>query len=80
MIAAMAAAVSTASTLRLLSEGTGASGRLALADGGRLLGVGTDAAACAAGLLVGTGFAKPGGELMTPTGTRLTGVGWRPTE
>jgi hypothetical protein len=83
MIAAMAAAVSAASTLRLVSGPAALSGRLVLVeDPGPLdeLGIGTGAGACAAGLLKATGFAKTDGEVITATGTLLAGALWRPTE
>jgi hypothetical protein len=45
MIAAMAAAVSATSTLRLLSDRTGGSGKSVFAEGVGLLGVATSAGA-----------------------------------
>lgn len=65
MIAAMAAMVSAASTLRLVSPPAGLSGKLALVeDTGPLdeVGIGTGAGACAGGPLKATGCAKPDGE------------------
>jgi hypothetical protein len=83
MIAAMAAAVSAASTLRLVVGLTELSGKSTLAEG-----VGgpegwegtTGAGACAAGLLNATGCANADGEVMAGMGTLLTGALWRPTE
>jgi hypothetical protein len=80
----MAAAVSAASTFRLFSGRTGLSGKSALPEGVGLLeelGIGTGAgAACAAGPLMATGFAKTGGEVITATGRLLAGTSWRPIE
>jgi hypothetical protein len=83
MIAAMAAMVSAASTLRLVSPPAGLSGKLALVeDTGPLdeVGIGTGAGACAGGPLKATGCAKPDGEVTTAIGALLTGAFWRPTE
>jgi hypothetical protein len=84
MIAAMVAAVSATSTLRVLSGPVGLSGRLALVDGVGLLeglGVGIAAGDRATGPLKATGFAKPDAEgVVTATGTLLAGTFWRPTE
>jgi hypothetical protein len=70
MIAAMAAAVRAASTLRLLSGRAGLSDTSAFGEGVGL------------GLLeeVGAGAVTIGGEVMTATGALLDGVFWRPTE
>jgi hypothetical protein len=80
----MAAAVSAASTLRLVVEVTELSGTSALAVGvGGLIGRDsvTGAGGCAAGLLKATGCANAEGELMIAwTGALLTGALWRPTE
>src|SRR5258707_11475998 len=78
MIAAMAAAVSAASTLRLLSCRTDLSGRSALAAGVGLLGGGTGAGAWIVGPLKATGFANTDSEDVTETGA--SGTFWRPTE
>jgi hypothetical protein len=83
MIAAMAAAVSATSTLRLFSGPTGLSGKLALAGGVALLeglGEGIAAGDCPAGPPKTTGLAKTGGEVITATGRLLAGGLWRPTE
>jgi hypothetical protein len=84
MITAMAAAVSAASTLRLVAGLTELSGTSTLAVGvGGLEGRrgATGAGACPAGLLNATGRANADGELMIAwTGTLLTGALWRPTE
>ena len=81
-MAAMAAAVSAASTLRLVVGVTELSGTSTLAEGvGGLEGRegATGAVACAIGLLNATGCTNADGELMVGTGT-LTGALWRPTE
>ena len=84
MIAAMAAAVSPASTLRLVSGPAGLSGKLALgAEAGPLEAVGVRAGVdgCAAGPLKATGCANADGEvMMAGTGALLKGALWRPTE
>jgi hypothetical protein len=77
MIAAMAAAVSAASILRLLSCGIGLSGRTTFKGGGGLLGAGTGAVARAVGPVKVTGFAT------TDSGAAVIVIGgafWRPTE
>jgi hypothetical protein len=83
MIAAMAAAVRTVSTLRLVS-GAAAFSELALGAGAGPLGaLGTAAGVdgCAAGLLKATDCANADGEvIMAETGALLTGALWRPTE
>jgi hypothetical protein len=68
----MAAAVSAASTLRLLSCRTDLSGRSALAAGVGLLGGGTGAGAWIVGPLKATGFANTDGEDVTETGASGT--------
>jgi len=84
MIAAMAAAVSPASTLRLTSGAAALSGKLALgAEAGRIetLGAGAGVDGCAAGPLKATGCANADCALiMAGTGALLTGALWRPTE
>jgi hypothetical protein len=83
MIAAMAAAVSAASTLRLVAGLTDLSATSTLAEGvGGLVGREdvAGAGACNAGLLNATGCANADGEVMAGTGTLLTGALWRPTE
>jgi hypothetical protein len=76
MIAAMAAAVSAASTWRLLPGPAGLSGKLAL--GGvsppNAVGLGTGAGAYAAGPLNDTGFANADGEVIAATGALLAGA------
>jgi hypothetical protein len=82
-MAAMAAAVSAASILRLVAGLTDLSGTSTLAEGvGGLVGRegATGAGACAAWLLNATGCANADGEVMAGTGTLLTGALWRPTE
>jgi hypothetical protein len=82
MIAAIAAAVSAVSTLRLLSgPRAGLSGTLAFAgvNPADELEVGAGVGA-AAGPLKATGCAKPDGEVVAPTGALLTGAFCRPTE
>jgi hypothetical protein len=77
MNAAMAAAVSAASTSRLVSGPL--SGKLALVDEPGPLDeaeLGTGAGACAAGRIKATGCAN----VMAGTGALLTGALWRPTE
>jgi hypothetical protein len=65
----MAAAVSVASTLRLISGRAGLSDESALADGTlEVRVVGTDAGGCAVRLLKATGFAITGGEVITAAG------------
>jgi hypothetical protein len=79
----MAAAVSAASTLRLLSSRTGLSGKSALVEGVGLLEelrIGSAAGICTPGLAKATGFANTDGEDVTATGALLTGTFWRPTE
>jgi hypothetical protein len=80
----MAAAVSPASTLRLVSGAAVFSGELALgAEAGPLdaLGIGAGVDGCAAGPLNATGCANADGEvMMAGTGALLTGALWRPTE
>jgi hypothetical protein len=76
----MAATVSAASTLRLLSCRTGLSGKSALTEGVGLLGVGTGAGAWAVGPLKATGFANADGDVMAATGALLTGAFWLPTK
>jgi hypothetical protein len=83
MIAAMAAAVSPTSTLRLASGLTDLSGTSTLAEGvGGLVGredvAGVDG--CAAGPIKATGFTKADGEVVAATGALPTGALWRPTE
>ena len=83
MIAAMAAAVSAASTLRLVSGPVGLSGKLALVEASAPLDEaerGTGAGACVAGPIKATGCAKADGDVMAGTGALLTGALWRPTE
>jgi hypothetical protein len=75
MIAAMAAAVSAASTLRLV---VGLSGKSALAVGVGPLGAGTGAGAAENGPLKATGFTV--GMVATAADGLLTGVSLRPTE
>jgi hypothetical protein len=82
-MAAMAAAVSAASTLRLVAGLTDWSGTSTLAEGvGALIREdATGAGAWAIGPLKATGCANADGELMIAwTGTLLTGALWRPTE
>jgi hypothetical protein len=82
MIAAIAAAVSPASTLRLVSGAAGLSGNPALVEGvGPLeaLGVETGAGACA-GPIKAIGCANADDDVMAGTGALLTGALWRPTE
>jgi hypothetical protein len=80
----MAAAVSAASTLRLVAGLTDFSGTSTLAERvGGLVGRegATGAGACAAGLLNATGCANADGEvMMAGTGALLTGALWLPTE
>jgi hypothetical protein len=74
MIAAMAAAVSAVSTLRLGSRPAGLSGNPALVEGvGPLEVLGAGAGACAAGATKATGCANADGDVMTGTGALLTG-------
>ena len=83
MIAAMAAAVRTVSTLRLASGAAGLSGNPALVEGVaplEALAAGAGAGACAAGPIKATGCAKADGDVMAGTGALLTGALWRPTE
>jgi len=80
MIAAMAAAVSAVSTLRLLSDRAVTSGKSALAERGGLLGVATGAGAWIVGPLKATGFANIDGEDVTARGALFAGTFWRPTE
>jgi len=83
-MAAMAAAVSAASTLRLVAGLTDLSGTSTLAEGvGALIGRedATGAGAWAIGPLKATGCANADGELMIAwTGTLVTAALWRPTE
>jgi hypothetical protein len=78
MIAAMAAAVSPASTLRLASlAAVFSSGKPEFADGaGALLARGAKAGSgsCAAGPLKATGCAEPDPEALVRTGAWLTGA------
>jgi hypothetical protein len=79
MIAAMAAAVSAASTSRLLSGRTFLSGKSGFAEASGLLdGLGTGAIGTA-GPYSATGFVA-GCEVTTATGAPLDGTFWRPTE
>jgi hypothetical protein len=83
MIAAMAAAVRTVSTLRLVSGAADLSGSPALVEGVaplEALGAGAGAGACAAGRTKATDCANADGDLMAGTGALLTGALWRPTE
>jgi hypothetical protein len=84
MIAAVAAAVSAVSALRLVSRPEGLSGKLALGGVSAAadeLGFGIAADGCAAGPTKATGCANAVGELMMAgTGALLTGALWRPTE
>jgi hypothetical protein len=83
MIAAMAAAVRTVSTLRLVSAPVGLSGKLALVKASAPLDEaerGTAAGACAAGPIKATGCANADGDVMAGTGALLTGALWWPTE
>ena len=65
MIAAMAAVVSTASTLRLLSGCAVLSGKSDLAVE---FGAGSGAGACATGTFITTGLAGMGGTFVKATG------------
>jgi hypothetical protein len=80
----MAAAVSPASTLCLVSGATGLSGNLALVEGiGALgeLGAGAGVDGCAAGPIKAAGCANADGEVgLAATGALLIGAFWRPTE
>jgi hypothetical protein len=81
MIAAMAAAVRAASTLRLVSCRKGLSGKSAFAGDVGLAGARAVADGCAAGLLNATGFADADDALVTATGALLTDTfWWWPTE
>jgi hypothetical protein len=82
MIAAIAAAVTAASTLRLVSGAAGLPGKLALGGVSPAdeLGLGTGAGACAAGPIRATGCANADGEVMAAMGALLAGALWRPTE
>jgi hypothetical protein len=85
MIAAMAAAVRTVSTLRLVSGAAGLSGNPALVEGVGLLealalGAGAGVDACAGWPIKATGCANADGDVMAGTGALLTGALWRPTE
>jgi hypothetical protein len=80
MIAAMAAAVSAASTLRFASLAAGfSSGNPAFADGAVALVLGgteTGSGSCAAGPLKATGCAKSDDEAVARMGAWLTGALW----
>ena len=81
MIAAMAAAVRTVSTLRLASGAAVLSGKMALVEASAPLDEaerGTGAGACAAGPIKATGCVKADGDVMAGTGALLTGALWRP--
>jgi len=91
MIAAIAAAVSPTSTLRLVSgpvdlvsTSAGFSGKLTLMvkGGGRLEGVEVETCAetCVAGLTKATGLATVDGGAETATAGLLVGALWRPIE
>ncbi len=83
MIAAMAAAVRTVSTLRLVSGAAGLSGNPAFVEGvGPLeaLGAGVGVDGCAAGPIKATGCANADGDVMAGTGALFTGARWRPNE
>jgi hypothetical protein len=77
----MAAAVSAASTWRLLPGPAGSSGKLALVGVSPpdAVGLGTGAGACAAGPIKATGFTETDG-VIAATGALLAGALWRPTE
>jgi hypothetical protein len=80
MIAAMAAAVSAVSTLRLVSGAAGLSGNPALVEGvGPLEAFGAGAGACAVGPIKATGCTNVDGDVMAGTGALLAGTLWRPT-
>jgi len=79
----MAAAVSVASTSRLLSCTIGFSGASTLAegvDGSIGLEVATGAGLCATGSLNGTDFANVVRVAVTETAAPVAGTFWRPTE
>ena len=84
MIAAMAAAVSPTSTLRLVSVQAGLSGNPALVEGVdplEALGAGAGAdGGCAAGPIKATGCANADGDAVAGTAALLTGALWRPAE
>jgi hypothetical protein len=83
MIAAMAAAVSAVSALRLASGPAGLSGELALVEGVgplEVLGAGAGVGGCTAGPIKATGCASADGDVMAGTGALLAGALWRPTE
>lgn len=78
MIAAMAAAVSATSILRLVSARAGLSGNSALAEGVGLFGTGAGASATVP--LEGAGFANGEGEAKRLMGVLLWDTFWRPIE
>jgi hypothetical protein len=83
MIAAIAAAVSATSALRLVSGPVGLSGELALVDEPGPLdeaALGSGAGACAGWPIKATGCANADGDVMAGTGALFTGALWRPTK